>query len=337
MKNATRYEKKIKKLLTGLGAVRTPAAPDDPIQVIVEAVMERNAGPNHFEKAMAMIDREFVDLNELRVAQPREIVELLSKSFPWAREKAEEVTTALNKIFQRANCLDVEYMEQMAKRALRRHLEKIGLSPYAAARVVSRAFGGHAIPVDEDLAETLVMDGYVDPGASADEIQGFLERIVSQKDCLAAHVVMRRHIARRRSTLNKKRKAEAAARLAAERKAAEAAAKAAAKAAAEADAKKARAAERAAKAKAAEKAKKAKAAEKAKKAAARAKKAKAAAKAKKRPAKTVRAKAKKKEAKRPAAKKKSAKKKAVKKKTTKRAKKTSKKSAKASGRRQRKR
>ena len=320
MKNATQYEKKIKKLLTGLKSVRVPKIDDDPARALVRAVMERNVTAKHVEKAMAVFDKEFVNLNELRVSQPREIVELIGKNFPWVREKAEEATGALNRIFHRANEVNLGYMAEMPKRELRRHLREIGLSPYAAARLLAGTFDGHAIPVDEDLAEALAMDGYVGEDAGIDDIHGFLERIVSHKDCLAAHVSLRRYVDSRAGALAKKRKIDEAARLAAERKAAAEAAKAQKAAEAKAAAEAAKA-QKAAEAKAAaEAAKKAKA--KAKKAAAK-KAARDAEKAKKAKAKKVTAKkaakkaAKKKAAKKKAAKKKVAKKKAAKKKVAK--------------------
>jgi hypothetical protein len=328
MKNATQYEKKIKKLLTGLKTTRVPKVDEDPVRALVRAVMDRNASVKQVEKAMALFDKEFVNLNEFRVAQPREIVELLGKSFPWVREKAEEAPGALNRIFQRANELNMAYMIEMPKRQLRRHLGEIGLSPFAGSRLLAATFEGHAVPVDEDLVEALAMDGMIDPNATIDDVQGFLERIVSHKDCLAAHELLRRYVDSRADALAKKRKADEAARLAAERKAAAEAAKAQ-KAAEEKAAAEAKAAEEAAAAAEA----KAKAAAEAKVAAAKAKKEKekakkAAAKKKAREA-AKKAAAKAKAAEKAAAKKaKKSAKKAVKKTAKKTVKKTAKKTVK---------
>ena len=149
MKDATKYQTKIKPLLTGLKRVRVPADSGDPIRLLVQSVMEANATSKDVDKAMATFDKEFVDLNELRVAQPREIVEMLSKSFPHVRAKAIEVTDAMNRIFNRVNDLSMAYMADMAKRDLRRHLIRIGLSPYAAARILSVGFEGHAVSIPD--------------------------------------------------------------------------------------------------------------------------------------------------------------------------------------------
>ena len=241
MKDAKKYEKKIKKLLTGLKSVRVRKADDDPIRLLVQSVMEADASRQQADKAMAVLDKEFVDFNELRVAQPRELVEILGKNYPWARARALELTEALNRIYRRASEVSLDYAADLSKRDLRRHLHELGLTHYAAARLVLFAFNGHAMPVDRNLLETLVMDEYVPDGASVEDVQGFLERIVSQKDAPAAFERLRRHVEKRSDALTKKRKAEEAVRLEAERKAA-----AEAKAKAEAEQRERRKAEEAA-------------------------------------------------------------------------------------------
>jgi hypothetical protein len=280
---------------------------------------------------MAAIAEEFVDYNELRVAPPKEIADAFGKDHPHARRKAVEITSVLNAIFGRRNTLSLEHVTKMTKRELRRHLAELGLSPYAAACLVLKVYAGHAIPVDRTLVECLEIDKCVEPGSEIEDVQGFLERSILQKDALAAHEFFREHIEKSAAALARKRKADAAkaaAEAAAREKAeAEAAAKAEAEAAAKAAAKAKREEAKAKKAKA----KRAKA-RKAKAKKARAAKAKAAAKAakksrKKKTAKPAAPKAAKR-ARKPAAKKatkakkakkavKAAKKKAVKKKAAK--------------------
>jgi len=267
MKNATKYQKKVKKLLAAMD--KSVEVPDgaDAIQVLLRAVLEANASAKHAQTALAAIDEEFVDINELRVSPPKEIADILGKDYPEARRKAREIATVLNGVYSRVSKLCLEHVEKLTKRDLRRHLQELGLSLYASACVVLEAFGGHAIPVDETLVECLEMKGCVHPGSDVTEVQGFLERIILQKHAPAAHRFFRTLIEKSAPALARKRKAEAKARAKAE-------AEARAKAEAEAKAK----AEAEAKAKAAAKAKaraaaKAKAAKKAKE---RARKAKAA-------------------------------------------------------------
>jgi hypothetical protein len=121
--------------------------------------------------------------------------------------------------------MSLEHLSKLSKRDLREHLLSLGLNAYAAARVLLFVFGGHAIPVDRTLAETLEMEEQVHPGSSVEDVQGFLERIISQKDARNVHEFLRAHVERCARALAKFRqaKAEAAAKAEAERAKAEAA------------------------------------------------------------------------------------------------------------------
>jgi endonuclease III len=167
--------------------------------------------------------------------------------------------------------MTMAYMEKMPKRDLRKHLLGLGLGSYASAVLMLYLFESHAIPVDQDLVDSLAMEDLIHPGSDIDDVQGFLERVIPQKDAIGAHDFLRLHVEKMSKALAKKRKedAEAAAKIAAE---AAAAAKkiAEAKAAAEAE----KAAKAAAKAAAAEARQEAKRAKEAQRASAKAKAAK---------------------------------------------------------------
>jgi len=236
MKNATKYQKKIKQFLSGVRKSATPPpADEDPFAVMVKAILAADA-PKQADKAFDTLDKEYVDLNELRVSPVKEIVDTLGRDFPDARRKAEEITSVMNAIFTSRNNLKLDYVEKMPKRDLRRHLHELGLSPFAAASMMMRLFGGHAIPVDQGLVDCLELDGYIEPGSTIEDVQAFLERIILQKQALAAHEFFREYVAKNEKMLTKKRKAaeaQAAADAAAE--AAKAQAKAEAKAKTEAN------------------------------------------------------------------------------------------------------
>ena len=224
MKNATTYEKKVRKLLAGMkGEAPSPQAEPDPVRVMIESIFEADTTAKAARQAVSAIEEEFVDFNELRVARPTEIVECVGANHPRAREKAEILIRALNRVFQRASHVSMGYMEKMTKRDLRRHLSEIGLDAYSAAAVTMRAFAGHAVPVDQTLVECLEMDGSIGPGSDIGDVQGFLERIVAQKDGPAAHALLREHVAKSAKALAKRRREQARAAA----KAAEEAAKAA--------------------------------------------------------------------------------------------------------------
>jgi endonuclease-3 len=224
MKNARTYEKKIKKLLARMRKPRS-AAPsadgDDRVAVMVRSVLEEDAFRDQAGRAFSALQEEYVDFNELRVSPLKEIVERMGKNHPSARSKAEMLSRSLSAVYDKTSTVSMDYMEKMTKRDLRRHLLEIGLSPYVAACVVLRGFEGHAIPVDHTLVECLEMQGYIHPGSTLSDVQGFLERIISQKNAPAAHELLRSYIKKCAKPLAAKRRAEARAKAAAERKKAE--------------------------------------------------------------------------------------------------------------------
>lgn len=224
MRNARQYEKKTKRLLRGMRRSRPAAdsADSDRVAILIRSVLDEDTTRESAMRALSALQKEFVDFNELRVSPPKEIVEQIGKDYPAARAKADRLVQALGAVFEKTSAISMDYLEKMTKRDLRRCLLEMGLSPYAAACVVLLAFGGHAVPVDQTLVECLQMDGCAHPRSDLSDVQGFLERIIPQKDAVAAHEFFRQYIKKRAKALAAKRKAEAARRKAEEAAAAKA-------------------------------------------------------------------------------------------------------------------
>jgi len=246
MKNSNFYARKVKRILGKLPQ-RSADEPVDPIRLLVTAVLAENATSRQVLSATSAIDAEYVDFNELRVSPIKDIVECIGRGFPGARAKAEAVTGALNAVFERTNGLSMAFLAKKIKREVRRILrEEMGLSPYAESVLTLLSFDGHAIPVDTLLLEALKLDKRIHPDSDVPDLQGFLERIIANKDAPGAHEVLRAYAnkwgARVNRELARRAKVEAEARAEAEAKAeakAEAEARAKAKAEAETKAKRA--------------------------------------------------------------------------------------------------
>ena len=198
MKNSEFYAKKIKRLLSRSG-VRVPEGDcTDAVALLVRSVFEENATAKQAEKALAALKEEFVDFNELRVSPIKDIVECVGRDYPGARAKAVAVTTALNRIFDQVNALQLDYLAKKPKREIRKSLrEDLGLSPYAESCLTLLAFGGHAVPVDNLLLEALKLEGCIHPDSDEPDLQGFLERIIRSAEAKKAHWALRAYAARR--------------------------------------------------------------------------------------------------------------------------------------------
>ena len=343
MKDAKKYEKAIKKLISSMGKTKPPQIREDQwLRTLVNALLEEDATDSMTKKAMSSLEKEFVDFNELRVAPSRDIHDCLGKDFPDYRRKVQSLLDITNAIFDRFNVLDMRPLAAIKNRKdMKRYLREGGLSSYAEAVVSCTIFDMPSVPVDETLVDILKMQNLVHPSTCIDDTRSFLERIISQPYRYAAYRFFRKYCDNHRKALAHKREEDA--RIAAEAAAKEAARieeelikeeqkKAAAAAKKKAKAKKKAVKKAAAKKKAAAAKKKAKAKKKAVKKAAAKKKtvkkavAKKKTKAKKKAVKKAVAKKKAKAKKKVAVKKKTAKK-AVAKKKVKAKKKTAKKKA----------
>jgi hypothetical protein len=220
MKDAKNYERKLKKLLRQ--AKKKPSRPpisassDGRIRAVIEAILLADATPRDLDKAIGVMEKEFVDFNELRVAPEKEILECIGREHPEGRIKALTLATVLNSIYERSNRLSLEFMDQVPKRDVRRRLREFGLPPFAEALLSMVCFDVHAIPVDASLLEVLQMNHLIPEDAALEETQVFLERIISPRDGLAAHEFFRGYISQHAKALAKKRKADAERRAAEE-------------------------------------------------------------------------------------------------------------------------
>ena len=240
MKNASAYEKKIDKILRGMKTVSVPTPPKglDAVALMIESILQADASKKQAKTAMNSIAREYLDFNELRVSPVKDLVDCIGRNYPGVRTKTKVILDALKGIFSRTYNVTLDHMADLTKKDLRRHLDEIGLDSYSSACVNMFIFGGHAIPVDESLAEVLQMNEDVHPESDLADVQSFLTRIITQKKGPSAHEAFRQYVTKHAKALDKKRKIEQKAREKAEAEAqARAEARAAAKAVREAAAK----------------------------------------------------------------------------------------------------
>jgi len=205
MKNATIYAKNIKKLLTPLPKTK-PATPEDLVLVLVESVLAPDAPRKDVHRASVALTSEFVDLNELRVSPAKEIVDAIGRDFPNARDKAETLVRVLNSVFDRSGKMCLEYMREMPRKDLRRHLAEIGLSPFSAAYVMLIGFDIPTLPVDVSLVDALKMNDDIGP-CDIEEAQAFIERAFPAKQILAIHEFFRAYIEKNAKAIAKWAKA----------------------------------------------------------------------------------------------------------------------------------
>jgi endonuclease III len=210
MKNATKHAEELKSLLKRLVKDHKPEPrePQDPLKALVRAAMSFDVPDARADEAMRHIEREFVDLNELRVATDLEIQELLGTRYPAIERRVAMITQSLNDIFEREHTLSLDRLKTVSKRDARQFLRELpDIHPFVEAYVMLFAFDGHAFPMDEETLDYLREQGIVEDGATLDEAQRFVEHQLKAEECHDLFAALRRAVSDEVGRAKKKAKA----------------------------------------------------------------------------------------------------------------------------------
>ena len=189
MKDGTLYADRLKKAYAKVkGGISAADIPElrDPVHCLALGVLGTDNGPDRAErqlnKALALV----VDWNEIRVSNAAEVSDLVGDHSADSLRRCQHLIDALQAIYDRENKVTLDRIKSLGRREARQYLESLkGVDEYAVAYVVLWSFGGHAIPVWNQVLGGLREAQLVHPTASRAEIQAFLERNVSAADAKA--------------------------------------------------------------------------------------------------------------------------------------------------------
>src|SRR5689334_7649783 len=195
MKNATKHAEDLRSLMKRL--VRDcrpePKEPLDPLTALVRGAMSFDLPDSRADEAMAAIGREFVDLNELRVATELEVQEMLGSRYPAIERRVSMITQALNAIFEREHTLSLDRLKTISKRDARQFLRDLPeMQPFVEAYVMLFAFDGHAIPLDDQMLDHLREAGIVESDTPLEEAQRFVEHAAKAEESYDWYTCLRR-------------------------------------------------------------------------------------------------------------------------------------------------
>jgi endonuclease III len=208
MKNATKHAETLKSLLKKLTKDHKPEPRQvqEPLKALVRGAMSYDVPDGRAEDAMRAIEKEFVDLNELRVATDLEIQELLGVRYPDIERRVAMITGSLNRIFEREHTLSLDRLKTISKRDARQFLRELpDAQPFVEAYVMLFAFDGHAFPVDEQTIEVLRGAGVIEDETTADEVQRFVEHHLKAEECFDLYAASRKAIGEGDGKVRKKK------------------------------------------------------------------------------------------------------------------------------------
>lgn len=150
---------------------RPVPTPDDRtiLEHLIYGLLLENAAFDKADEAFARLQTYF-DWNEVRVSSVGELSEALT-GHPAAGNAASQVKTALYNIYEdrilkeegMEEPFDLEWLKKEKLGAAAKTLEGWkGITPFAIGYVVQHGLGGHAIPLDQALLDTLFVVGVID-------------------------------------------------------------------------------------------------------------------------------------------------------------------------------
>ena len=209
MKNATKHAEELRSLMKRLLKEHKPEPKQaqEPLKALVRAAMSFDMPDAKADEAMRLIDREFVDLNELRVATDLEIQELLGVRYPAIEKRVAMITQSLNNIFEREHTLSLDRLKTISKRDARQFLRELPeIHPFVEAYVMLFAFDGHAFPVDDEVLGFFREQAVVEDESGLEEAQRFVEHHLKAEECHDLFVAVRRVVSDESGRSRKKAK-----------------------------------------------------------------------------------------------------------------------------------
>ena len=169
-----------------------PLEPQEPLKALVRGAMSFDVSDEKADSAMRAIDREFVDLNELRVATDLEIQELLGQRYPAIEKRVAMITLSLNNIFEREHTLSLDRLKTISKRDARKFLSELpDVHPFVEAYVMLYGFDGHAVPLDDEMLAYLREQGIIDEQTNLQDAQRFVEHHIKHEESHSFFVALR--------------------------------------------------------------------------------------------------------------------------------------------------
>jgi endonuclease III len=211
MKNATKHAEELKSLFRKMHKETKiePMQKVDPLKAIVRGAMSYDVSDTRADEAIRHIEREFVDLNELRVATDLEIAELLGVRYPDIEKRVALITRALNTIFEKEHTLSLERMHTLSKRDVRQFLRDLPeMHPFVEAYVMLFAFDGHTVPVDTEIVAYLVEEEILPESSTLADAQKFLEHHLKVEECFDFYTLVRKYAHDADGVARKKAKAK---------------------------------------------------------------------------------------------------------------------------------
>jgi len=195
MKNATKHADNLRSLFKKLLKEGKPDPKQiiPPVRAMVSGILSFDATDARVADALKVIDRVFVDINELRVATELEVIDLIGAKYPAIEQRALMFKESLNAIFEKEHTLSLDRLKSLGRKDARQILRDLPeVTPYVEAYTTLFGLDEAAIPVDDSIRDLLVENDCLEPETSIEDAQKFIESHIKADECYDFFAVIRR-------------------------------------------------------------------------------------------------------------------------------------------------
>ena len=166
---------------------------EEPVDAVVFAVLSEHTTSQQAQTAFKRLKEYFIDLNDLRVSRPEEIVEAAGSDTGIGSEDALRVISVLKAIFDKYNLMTLADIKRQGKKQIRETISRFpGMSDFVADYTMLTAFEAHAVPLTENMVENLRSKKIVPPETAAEQLSLMLARHIPAKDGYAFYASLRK-------------------------------------------------------------------------------------------------------------------------------------------------
>ena len=194
MKNATKHADALKSLYRKLVREHKPAEKQELelLWALVRGAMSYDVPDSRVEDAIKVIQKEFVDLNELRVATELEVQDLLGVRYPQIEQRVKLITSVMNAIFEKEHTLDLARLKTISRRDARHFLHDLPeMNAFTEAYIMLMSLDGHSFPMDEQMLDYLRGEEIVEETTPLEEAQKFVEHHLKAEEMYPLYVSLR--------------------------------------------------------------------------------------------------------------------------------------------------
>jgi endonuclease-3 len=148
------------------------------LEQLVFACCAENSPYEAAERVFQSLTTDYYDWNEVRVSTVRELTEVC-KPLNDPTEAATRIKRVLQSVFESHYSFDLEQLKKQNIGAAVKQIEKYnGSTPFVVAFVTQQALGGHSIPTNQGLLDSLRIVGVISDAEAAKSLVPGLERTV---------------------------------------------------------------------------------------------------------------------------------------------------------------